>query len=312
MGRDLKGEVNIFHAGSLSRPFEAMADRFRVRHPGIRLVRRAGGSTELARLIALRKMPVDIFASADHRVIDKILIPVHADWNVWFATNQMVLCFTEKSRYADEVGPENWYHILTRPHVAWGHTDPHLDPCGYRSLMVMQLAEVHYQQSGLYQHLLASRSRDKVMPNAAELIARLKEGTLDYIWEYVSVAIQHSLEYLELPQEINLGYAGLDGFYRRARVEVNGAQPGTSIVNVGQSCTYGVTMITDGPNLRDAAAFLSYLLDKEGGLQILRQMGPLPMEPLLVSTTAMKAKLPPALRERVKVVGRVRSRQSLS
>jgi ABC-type Fe3+ transport system substrate-binding protein len=73
-----------------------------------------------------------------------------------------------------------------------------------------------------------------------------------------------------------------------------------------------MTLITDGPNLPNAAAILSYLLDKEGGLQILRRMGPLPMEPLLVSTTAMKSKLPPALRERVKVVGRIRSRQSLS
>ena len=33
---DLKRVVIIFHAGSLSRPLEAMADSFRVRHPGIR------------------------------------------------------------------------------------------------------------------------------------------------------------------------------------------------------------------------------------------------------------------------------------
>nr|MBC8362738.1 substrate-binding domain-containing protein [Candidatus Desulfatibia profunda] len=303
MSIDLKGEVIIFHAGSLARPLEAMADSFRVQHPGILLVRRAGGSAELARLIALRKMPVDIFASADYMVIDEILMPVHAGWNMWFAANQMVLCYIEKSRYAAEVGPENWYHILTRPHVAWGHTDPHLDPCGYRSLMVMQLAEVHYQQSGLYRNLLASRPRDKVMPNAAELIARLQEGALDYAWEYLSVAMQHGLKYVDLPQEINLGNPGLDWFYRRAKVEVSGAQSGTSVVKVGQSCTYGVTMITDGPNPRSAEAFLSYLLDKEGGFQILRQMGLPPMEPPLVAATAMKAKLPAALRERVKVVG---------
>lgn len=303
MGLDSKGEVIIFHAGSLSRSLEAMADSFSALHPGIRLVFRAGGSAELARLIALRKMPVDIFASADYTVIDKILIPMHADWNVWFAINQMVLCYTEKSRYADEVSSDNWHNILTRPQVTWEHTDPNLDPCGYRSLMVMQLAEVHYRTSGLYRDLLACRPRDEVRPNAAELITRLQDGALDYAWEYLSVAMQYGLKYVKLPREINLGDPGLDGFYRRARIEVRGPQPGTSAVKVGQSCTYGVTMIADGPNFRGAEAFLSYMLDKQGGLQILRKMGPLPMEPPLVPATAMKVKLPSALHERVNVVG---------
>ena len=303
MGLDSKGEVIVFHAGSLSRPLEAMSESFRVRYPGIRLVRCAGGSAELARLIALRKISVDIFASADYTVIDKILIPIHAAWNVWFAVNQMVLCYTEKSRYAAEVSPDNWHNILTRPQVTWEHTDPYLDPCGYRSLMVMQLAEVHYQKSGLYRDLLASRPRDKVRPNAADLITRLQDGTLDYAWEYLSVAMQYGLKYVKLPREINLGDPGLEGFYRRAKAEVSGPQPGTSVLKIGQSCIYGITMISDGPNFRGAEAFLSYMLDKQGGLQILRQMGPLPMEPPLLPTNAMKSKLPAVLRERVKAVG---------
>ena len=62
------------------------------------------------------------------------------------------------------------------------------------------------------------------------------------------MAMQHGLKYVELPREINLGDPGLDWFYRRARVDVSGAQPGPSVVKVGQSCTYGITMITDGPD----------------------------------------------------------------
>jgi len=68
-------------------------------------------------------MPADIFASADYTVIDKILIPMHARWNVWFAVNQMVLCYTEKSRYAAEVTPDNWHKILIRPQVIWEHNE---------------------------------------------------------------------------------------------------------------------------------------------------------------------------------------------
>jgi molybdate/tungstate transport system substrate-binding protein len=46
--------------------------------------------------------------------IDKTLIPGHADWNIRFATNQLVLCYTDKSRYADEVNADNWTDILTK------------------------------------------------------------------------------------------------------------------------------------------------------------------------------------------------------
>jgi molybdate/tungstate transport system substrate-binding protein len=97
----------------------------------------------MARMISELGKPADIMASADFKVIDKTLIPGYADWNIRFATNQLVLCYTDKSRYADEVnarttGPTSW---PGKKDVVWGHSDPNLDPCGYRSLMVLQLAE---------------------------------------------------------------------------------------------------------------------------------------------------------------------------
>jgi tetratricopeptide (TPR) repeat protein len=36
--------------------------------------------------------------------------------------------------------------ILQKPDVVWGHSSPDLDPCGYRTLMVLQLAEKYYIQ----------------------------------------------------------------------------------------------------------------------------------------------------------------------
>ena len=99
---------------------------------------RPGGSTKMARLISEVGKPADIMASADYVVIDKNLIPNFASWNARFATNQMVLCYTDKSKYAGEINSDNWYEILLKPGVVWGHSDPNLDPCGYRSLMVLQ------------------------------------------------------------------------------------------------------------------------------------------------------------------------------
>ncbi len=61
-----------------------------------------------------------------------------------FASNAIVLMYGPKSKYGDEVSPENWTEVMLRPDVRWGHSEPDADPCGYRSLMVLQLAEKFY------------------------------------------------------------------------------------------------------------------------------------------------------------------------
>jgi molybdate/tungstate transport system substrate-binding protein len=134
-----KGKVTIYHSGSLSVPFAEMEQKFENRHPAVDIVRKAGGSTKMARLIADQNHAADIMASADYAVIDKSLIPAKAKWNIRFATNQLVLCYTDRSRYADEINAANWYDILVRNDLVWGHSDPNLDPAGYRSLMLLQL-----------------------------------------------------------------------------------------------------------------------------------------------------------------------------
>jgi molybdate/tungstate transport system substrate-binding protein len=128
----------------------------------------------MARMISELNKPADIMGSADYKIIDKTLIPKHADWNVRFATNQLVLCYTDKSRFAKEVSPDNWYKILERKGVIWGHSDPNLDPCGYRSLMVLQLAEKYYKQPGLYDKLIANRPKKNIRPKSVELVSLLK------------------------------------------------------------------------------------------------------------------------------------------
>ena len=236
---ELSGPVVIFHAGSLSVPFQAMEKEFEALHPKVDIQREAGGSTKMARLISEVGKPADIMASADYKVIDNNLIPGHADWNIRFASNQLVLCYTDQSKFAGEVNADNWYDILTRPGVVWGHSDPNLDPCGYRSLMVLQLAEKFYKKPGLYDKLLANRPEENVRPKSVELISLLNTGNMDYAWEYLSVAVQHKLKYVVLPAEINLGDYKQDAFYSQAEVKVTGNKPGTFITRKGLSCTYG-------------------------------------------------------------------------
>jgi len=295
------GRCIVFHAGSLTVPFAAMEKDFERQYPRVDVLREAGGSTKMARMISELNKPADIMASADFEVIDKTLIPGKARWNIRFATNQLVLCYTEKSRFAEEVNGDNWFEILGREGVSWGHSDPNLDPCGYRSLMVLQLAERYYKKPGLYERLLAARPKANIRPKSVELVALLKTGNMDYAWEYLSVAVQHGLNYITLPDEINLGNYHYDGFYKQASVKVTGKSPGTWITRRGKSCTYGVTLIQDAPNPEAAIAFLAFLLDPQKGLKILEDMGQPPFVPCRVAGQEMWQTLPRALQGFVEV-----------
>ena len=255
----------------------------------------------MARMISELNKPADIMASADFEVIDKTLIPKKASYNIRFATNQLVLCYTEKSKYAREINSGNWYEILQRPEVVWGHSDPNLDPCGYRSLMVIQLAEKHYNKPGLYERVLANRPIENIRPKSVELVSLLKTGNMDYAWEYLSVAVQQDLNYLELPEEINLGNYHYDDYYKQAKVKVTGKKPGTWITLTGKSCTYGITLLKDAPNPEAAVAFLEYVLDPNGGLKILKEMGQPPFIPCRVPTETMRDMLPVPLKKLVEV-----------
>ncbi|MBE9581972.1 MAG: tungstate ABC transporter substrate-binding protein WtpA [Proteobacteria bacterium] len=296
-----QGKVIIFHAGSLTVPFAKMEKIFEAKYPKLDVLREGGGSTKMARMISELHKPADIMGSADFKVIDKTLIPEYAVWNIRFATNQLVLCYTDKSRFANEVNADNWYDILGRKGVVWGHSDPNLDPCGYRSLMVLQLAEKHYNKPGLYESLIANRPKENIRSKSVELVSLLKTGHMDYAWEYLSVAVQHELEYVVLPDKINLGNYKNDSFYKQASVKVTGKKPGTWMTRTGKSCTYGITMIKDGPNAKAALALLEYVLDPDGGLKILREMGQPPFVPCRVPTAEMKAMLPPSLQKLVEV-----------
>jgi molybdate/tungstate transport system substrate-binding protein len=295
------GKVVLFHAGSLTVPLAQMEKEFEAKYPGVDILREGGGSTKMARLISEVGKYADIMASADYTVIDNNLIPKDAAWNIRFATNQLVLCYTDKSRYADQINADNWYTILQKKDVVWGHSDPNLDPCGYRSLMVLQLAEKFYGIKGLYQKLLDNRPMKNVRPKSVELVNLLKTGNMDYAWEYLSVAVQHGLKYVALNDHINLGNYRYDNFYKMAEVKVTGKKPGTWTVKKGKSCTYGITMVKNSTNQEATIAFLQYMLDPQGGLKILKDMGQPPFIPCRIADQAEYDSLPAALKPLVEV-----------
>lgn len=289
---EVKGDLIIFHAGSLSVPLKKMGEAFKKEYPEVNLIMEADGSRKCARKITDLNKSCDIMASADYTVIDKLLIPDFAEWNIKFATNEMTLVYLESSKYANQINQQNWFEILMKDDVVFGRSDPNSDPCGYRALLTNKLAERFYKIPGLADQLSA-KNTNYIRPKETDLLALLETGTIDYIYLYRSVAQQHGLKYLVLPDSINLKNPKLDAFYAEATVEVTGSEPGEMITKKGQSMVYGITIPKNAPNPITAEAFLKFLLEKEKGMTIMEQQG----QPSIVpSPTHTFSKIPESLK----------------
>lgn len=266
------GELIIFHAGSLSVPMKETIEAFNKEYPEIKVLTEVAGSVECARKISELQKPCDVFASSDVEVIDKNLIPVYASWSLKFASNEMVIAFNEKSRNGKEINRENWYHILLNEEVTFGRADPEADPCGYRSIFTILLAEKYYKKKGLAEKLLKKDTRH-IRPKEVDLLALLESNTLDYIFIYRSVAEQHKLKYVTLPDEVNLKKQELDSLYSTVQVEVTGQKPGEKKSIKGSAIIYGLTIPENAPHKANALIFLEFLLNTTKGMKIMEENG---------------------------------------
>lgn len=260
---EISGELRIFHAGSLSVPFKQIAEEFNKIYPDVEIKSESAGSVTCARKIIDLKRDCDVFASADYSVIEKMIIPDYSDWNINFVSNEMVIGFTSKSRYENEINKNNWYNILLKNDVAFGRSDPDSDPCGYRSVLTSKLAEKYYQKPELSKKLLLKDHRF-IRPKEVDLLGILQVNAIDYIFIYRSVAEQHNLNFIILPDSINLKSPKLKNYYSSVEVKINGKKPGEFITQKGEPMVYGITILKNAPNKKAAYVFVDFLLSEKG------------------------------------------------
>jgi molybdate/tungstate transport system substrate-binding protein len=262
-GRDT---VVVYVAASLAAPMRALADSF-TRRTGATVLLESGGSLEHARKVTeLHRIP-DVLVLADHEVFPQLLMPAHVDSYVQFARNRMVIAYTSRSRYAGEVNAANWRKVLQRPGVEVGRPDPDRAPAGYRTLLVLRLAEAHYREPGLASRVLARSPARNMRGNAAELAGLLELGELDYIFEYESLARSHGFGYVIMPREIDLGEPALAGRYALAAVRVRGRTPREWLTFTGAPILYGLAVPRDALHPAPARRFVAFLLG-EGRAQL--------------------------------------------
>lgn len=305
--------IKVFHAGSLTLPLEEIKAKFEqdfqfYRPPGslvvcsVNVQLEPAGSIQCVRKITDVGKEADVLASADYSLIPEMMMPEYADWYLKFARNRMVLAYTNNSVYADEINSTNWYQILRRADVRWGFSNPNMDPCGYRTPWVMQLAELEYNDGQIFEDLIEENSAitmtregdtyvyiapENLDPNterlvirdkSVELIALLQSGGLDYAFEYLSVAVQHNLNYIEFSESIDLSSE------QQERIEVYSKMKAVTLKEnlTAKSIHYGVTVPKNAPNPELAEQFVKYMID-EFGQSVFTEMKQPPITPAVAN-----------------------------
>ncbi len=325
LGRSAPAEtLSIFHAGSLAGPFTNLKAKFETLHPNVDVVLTSGGSAALISTAIAQEQagesPPDIIASADYSLIPgKMYAGNYSDWYIAFARNTMVLCYRNNAPGSADIvsGNRTWYDVLRNDPVSYGHSNPDLDPCGYRTLMVIQLAQKYYydeatsfnltpdpEAKGLYDALIPGTDEDRgrtggtnttarpggseevVSAKSVDLISALEAGSLDYAFEYRSVAVQNHLNYIDLNDHINLSkidaeLAGVEEFYATASVKTikNPGPPPQYSTQHGAAIVYGITIPSHAHNKELAAEFINLLLSSIGKQIIETQNGQPMLEP---------------------------------
>lgn len=281
------GEVIIFHAGSLSVPFKELAAEFEKKNPGIKILMEPAGSLVCARKVTELKKPCDIVASADYFVINQLLIPDYTSWSIRFATNEIVIAYNSKSKYSSEIDSSNWRDILLRKDVIFSRSDPDSDPCGYRTVLTFLLGEKYYKDPGLADKFI-TKNREYIRPKEVDLVALLESSTIDYMFQYKSVAIQHKLKYIKLPAMINLAVAADNDYYHTVSTVVVGSTPGSKMTVTGDYINYSLTILKDAPDRDDAIKFIEFLLSP-AGTEIFRKNG---QDPIIPFSTEQPDRIP--------------------
>jgi molybdate/tungstate transport system substrate-binding protein len=293
------GTVQLLYAGSLVNLMENSLGPSFQKGFGYHYQGQGGGSVALANQIKDKLRQPDVFISADPTVNDLLEGAKNgdlADWYVVWGRTPIVIAYNPQSKFAPQLdqardGKLPWYQVLEEPGFRLGRTDPQLDPKGYHTIWMMDLAEKYYDQPELRQKILKSdENTDQIFPEE-ELVSRLQSGQLDAGVFYLSEVAQMQLPHITLPDQINQGNPQMASLYaQETYTDAKGN------VYRGAPILYTATIPSVSRNPAAGAAFIQYLATA-GVRQALQERGLLPTD-LLVGGDA--SKVPAQLRPYIK------------
>jgi molybdate/tungstate transport system substrate-binding protein len=233
---------------------------------------KSAGSTVLGQQIS-QGAPVSVFISVSRTAVQPtVLNGESSGWAIGFASDQMALAYSNASlrsaaagavvatfnRAAASNSTAEWsafFNALTSGSVKVGISNPDADPAGFRGWLVLEAAGGAYAGSPTaFSHRLMANSGNVTGSSAANLVAPLEAGQIQFLFIYRSAAMAQKLHYLQLPGEVNLGDPSKAAFYSGFTYPTStGTQKGSPIVLY-------VTVPRHGTDQTDALSFVSFVL----------------------------------------------------
>jgi len=267
---------------------------------------KSGGSLLLASEIA-QGNPVSVFISLSHGAVTAAHLGNESSgWAIAFASDQMTLAYSNatlqnsaanatvtacNSALAADTN-SSWntcFTMLTSGSVKVGSGNPNADPSGYRGWIVLEAAgQAFANNSSFYEDRLISNNGNVTAASAADLIAPLQTGQIQFLWIYKSSAIAHKLNYLQLPGRVNLGSSKYSSFYSKFSYQL------ATGVETGGVIRLWITVPADSTDTADSLQFVAFVVKNSSTL--LSPYGLIPTTPakLYNSTT-----VPPLLQQLV-------------
>ncbi len=257
---------------------------------------KSGGSTADASSIEAGA-PDDVFVSSSLAATSSAYLGnLTAGWTIGFATDQMVVAYSnsttqtaatnniislgntaEKSNATSDWN--SFYTALVSGTVKVGISDPSQDPGGLRGWLALELAGSLYSggNSSAYTSILLSDHDNVTAASAADLVAPLQAGDIQFLFTYKSAAVSSDLPYITLDPHVNLGTASLAPLYAKfSYTDSAGTTKGAAIV-------ISVTIPKSAVNTAEALEFVQYVVQNAKSLST---FGVVPLSPCVIYESA--------------------------
>jgi molybdate/tungstate transport system substrate-binding protein len=252
----------------------------------------SGGSTADAAAIAAGA-PDDVFVSSSlGATSSQYLGNLTANWSIGFATDQMVLAYsnsttqTSATKNIISLGStatqsnatsdwNNFYTALVSGTVKVGISDPTQDPGGLRGWLALEAAGYLYSGGNTqsYVNTLLKDQDNVTAASAANLVAPLQAGDIQFLFTYKSAAVSDGLPYITLDSHVNLGSASLASFYAKfSYTDSAGTTKAAPIV-------IAVTIPLSAVNTAEALQFVEYVVQNSKSLST---FGVVPLSPCIL------------------------------
>lgn len=253
LGRRTADSVSLLAAGSLAVAFNeqvgpAFEDATDIGYRG-----EFHGSNAVMRMVLDDQAQPDVVVSADASLLRAKLEPTVTRWDVVFASNEVGIAYDPETEVGSRLdGTEPWYDVLRSTDAAFARSEPDLDPLGYRTVQLFELAESYYDEPGLTDAL---RSELVIDPHEAHLLAAVETGDRAGAIVYRNMAVDHGLPYQSLPAALNFSDPSLAGHYASVTYTT---EEGTTVE--GTPVLYNITVPTAAPNPDAGRSFVEFLL----------------------------------------------------